>query len=280
MTCPAHISRRNRAAVHGFTLVELLVVIGIIAVLISILLPAMQKARVSGQAVSCMANLRTWGNYLAIYANESKGRFEPMDYNTTIDGGYWPATFKKYFRDSKKILFCPVAPEPKNADWNLQRRGNTLYGWDTNGQGMFLDNYSGSYGRNGWVATPSMKDNEGWWWGKTVGVTAFRKVGFRNGNNVPVFFDSAWFHNVMVDTDPPPPARDSLENGGGMSYMVLDRHNGAINIAFLDFSVRPVGIKKLWELKWHKTWRTNNTWTRAGGVQPGTWPAWMRKYAN
>lgn len=279
--CNTHLSSRHKLVSGcGFTLVELLVVIGIIAVLISILLPSLQKARVAGQAVSCQSNLRNWSNYFAMYTSDSKGRFEPMDYNTTIEVGYWPAPYKRYFRDAKSILFCPVAPQPKNENWNLQRRGNTLYGWDTAGQGMFTDNYSGSYGRNGWVASPLMKDNEGWWYGILVGKAAIRRTGAKDSNKIPVMFDAAWFHNVVLDTHPPPPARDQLENGSGMSYMCLDRHKGAINVLFLDMSVRPVGLKQLWELKWHKTWNTSNAWTRAGGVQPGTWPAWMRKFAN
>lgn len=73
----------RRRTTTAFTLVELLVVIGIIALLVSILLPALNRARESGNLVKCQANLRTIGQAMMIYTNANKGTL-PYGFNNLV----------------------------------------------------------------------------------------------------------------------------------------------------------------------------------------------------
>src|SRR5688572_26417446 len=109
------LSRRIR----GFTLVELLVVIGIIAILIAILLPALQKARSAANTVVCSSNLRQLSTCMLMYMTDYKGKLMPH----WTKGPMWQYQLKPYFgklpgntsigntETREKILKCPMAYE-------------------------------------------------------------------------------------------------------------------------------------------------------------------------
>ena len=90
--------RHTRRRAPGFTLVELLVVIGIITILIGILLPTMSKARESANKTKCLANLRTLGQAMTMYANQSKG---------------WACNRSTCERPRRLLARANEAPEPR-----------------------------------------------------------------------------------------------------------------------------------------------------------------------
>lgn len=117
--------------VWAFTLIEILVVISIIALLMSILMPSLMKAREQAKRAVCMTNLRSIGQGIYIYANDNKGRLVPGDFPVPWD--VWaepPGCSNKQSvnlgylltsgalpipMDDNNVFFCPSRRNPDNS---------------------------------------------------------------------------------------------------------------------------------------------------------------------
>jgi prepilin-type N-terminal cleavage/methylation domain-containing protein len=142
MSGRTRIGRRSSA----FTLVELLVVIGIIAVLVAIMLPTLNRVRAKSRKTVCLSNLRQLGQATHIYAAENKGWLPARP-----DGSPWPP----------QVLMWPGAKDQRPlfagylADYTIERSSPTFYcpgndglihsyerGWNNGLGGMYIIGYA------------------------------------------------------------------------------------------------------------------------------------------
>jgi prepilin-type N-terminal cleavage/methylation domain-containing protein/prepilin-type processing-associated H-X9-DG protein len=296
--------RRNFSEQAGFTLIELLVVIAIIALLLAILVPTLQQVRKQTKAVVCQSFLKQWGAIWATYTQDNDGSLPSRNWYTDRPWNVVrdPLIWWGWGGDSKSldmeecsrvadIMCCPLATKPAQStcSYNINPSGGTFLAWGRLWPEEFtLPNGYGSYGVNFFVywsgfANEEYKHSQSHW----------RTSDVKGAYNVPIYLDSCWIGTDMgwFGAPAPPPKRDAVPTSvgpddhpmskpGGIRCFCIDRHDGYVNGLFMDWSVRKVGLKELWTLRWHREFDTANDWTKAGGIKPEDWPEWMRGFRD
>jgi len=261
----------------AFTLIELLVVISIIALLLSILVPALGVAKKQAQNVVCKSNLHQWGMAWKIYTEENNGKFPNLknrveETNSGAMRSYWSECLGPYLGEGSRgegIYFCPSATRGQDHRASDEFTSFNLAKMDAE-DGL---SKRASYGINCWVYdgfNNSALLQNAW----------IRDDATSNPSQVPMLMDSKWRGGVPLETDLPLQSGDLIvdqkgvvvstgESVGQMGYFQMKRHKHGINAVFLDTSIRAIEPKELWTLKWHKSFDTRSA------DRSMTWPDWM-----
>ena len=235
---------------HGFTLVELLVVIGIIAVLISILLPAVQSARRQARTLQCASSLRQFGLANSMYVQDSKGWCIPIKTAAnSVSAADKPLvgtlTYEPWYMNRllRKRVGMPTPPRTKSGgasyttvDWVNNWPPNLLCPEAAVAQDLFPSRVTHSYGMN--------RDSIG----RPLSLTAAFNAGLfvkvsrvkRSSEKIQMI-DGNWFYLEGQDMNTPADWRQRWNvwgerepAGGAPPIIVSYRHKQGANMLFFD----------------------------------------------
>jgi len=260
----------------GFTLVELLVVISIIALLMALLMPALGSAQRAAQLVSCKSNLKQLVIAIITYCSSN-------DVKAIVCAGgteYWPIQLAPFLGDEKKIKYshetfmlddsdidvekalpnttavlrCAAtkAPVCESYKGNMQGGcvGNAIHRWRYHHVSI-----SGAYGINSWA---------GGWVGSGEANNEERHKTYRytgpDRDDIPLLADAIWMGGKAMHTDLTPGYwgnANYLDTGNQaigceMGRFVTNRHGRDTNVAFWGGHVETMYLGELWNLQWNK----------------------------
>ena len=197
-----------------------------------------------------------------------------------VGGGWIPSLKTESQRETNlmKMMTCPTAAKPADVlPETGASRGGTYRAWRI--ETRLASPLWGSYGMNVYIPFAAVRavgyrPDPRMWTTADVSRTA----------TIPVLLDGGWVTGAVYHAELAPPQFDLIPtmpvSPPPPVAFCMNRHWGHVNGLFMDWSVRKVGLKELWTLKWSTDFDTAGPWTKAGGVQPENWPEWMRRFKD
>jgi hypothetical protein len=258
----------------AFTKKDLVVALGCIVFLLANIAAIGEGGRKRAKETVCISNLYKWGEIFQDYLADNDGFFwQGFNYNFTPEtSGWWFDKTASYYNNDMRLRCCPLATDPTDG----------VRVWELSGPGYYDGSRTespdyGSYGINGWVENQDV-DIAG---GPPDLTRYWRTPNVTGGGTIPLLFDEPWIDAWPLDTDAPPDYDNQVWGScNQMGRLCKNRHDGYICMLFLDFSVRKVGLKELWTLKWHKKYNTCGTYTKCGRFRQAGWPKWMQDFKD
>jgi hypothetical protein len=254
---------------------DIAVVLACIVFLLANLAAIGPRGRRHAKQALCLSNLHKWGVIFQQFAADNDGFFMTGYTQVSDERNMWMDALRPYYANNHYLCCCPEAAIPgTEISAGPYGMGGTFTAWGVFGYewGVVTPGDYGSYGMNSWICNLPLVDSQGhlpW------GAYNWRTANVAGADNIPLFLDCQWIDGWPDHTDEPP-AYDGQPWGEQSPYnsMVrycINRHEGFINSAFLDFSARNVGLKELWRIKWHRMfdltyplpdWETEAPWMK------------------
>ena len=253
-------SGKDKRLSKGFTLVELLVVIAIIALLMAILMPALQKVKEQARTVMCRSNLKQWGIIFSFYLDDNDGRFMVWKSGGTPGGGTWIMPLMPYYeKGGEEMRLCPVATKTDAEGQGIPAR----MAWTCT---INTITHKNSYAINNWMY--DLRPGVTTVWGHPdADKRSWRTRDHHGAYNIPMFVEGwRWGGAPEYRSNSAPPDENKKYNTP-FGRFCLNRHAYSVNVCFLDASARQVRLKQLWNLKWHKVYSLSEPLPK--------WPEWM-----
>jgi hypothetical protein len=254
--------RRNMMRSKAGLMRKEVVVLGACAVFVLAGLGAVgNTGRMRAKEVICLSNVLKWGQAWKAYADDHDGYFPPRGGGGVWGEetmGAWPVVMRDYCPSLyPRIYVCPMATKPFDEGGRCPYAAWAL----TDGDRRII----GSYCVNFWLSNQSYYK---FWRTPYTGAAPY----------VPVLLDGNWKDAEPEPSDEPPPSREWIQancwepHNNEMKRVCHYRHESIVNGVFLDLSGRRIGLKELWQLKWHRQWPEDNP--------PPVWPEWMENFKD